>query len=230
MHRLTRANYLASPPFVVAYALAGTVDIDLETEALAHRKDGRSVFLKDIWPTNEEIANAVQSNVLPDMFRATYDATTEGNPPWNGLHVPSGTLHAWYLASTYILQPPFFDDMAMTPLGPSSVKDAHWLLYFGDSITTNHLSPSGGIHKNSPAAKYLVEHGVARRDFNSYGSRRGNYEVMARGTFANIRIVNKLLEVEVGPRTTHIFSGEKMHVFNAAMVTFHLQNLSTSAA
>ncbi|XP_039159179.1 aconitate hydratase 1 isoform X2 [Eucalyptus grandis] len=217
VHPLTRANYLASPPLVVAYALAGTVDIDLETEPLGRRKDGRSVFLKDIWPTNDEIAKAVQLNVLPDMFRATYDAITEGNPLWNGLLVPSGTLYAWDPASTYILKPPFFENMTMTPPGPRSVKDAYCLLYFGDSITTDHISPSGSIHKDSPAAKYLVEHGVDRRDFNSYGSRRGNYEVMVRGTFANVRIVNKLLEGEVGPRTIHIPSGEKMHVFDAAM-------------
>ncbi|KAI6671545.1 hypothetical protein NL676_006430 [Syzygium grande] len=179
VHPFTRANYLASPALLVAYALAGTADIDLETEPRGHGKDGRSAFLKDIWPTNEEIANAVQSNVLPDMFRATYDAITEGNPLWNGLHVPSGTLYAGDSASTYILKEPFFGDMTTTPPGPRSVKDAHCLLYFGDSITTDHISPSGSIHKDSPAAKYLLEHGVDRRDFNSYGSRRGNYEVMA---------------------------------------------------
>ncbi|KAG1355397.1 aconitate hydratase, cytoplasmic [Cocos nucifera] len=217
VHPLTRANYLASPPLVVAYALAGTVDIDFETEPIGTSKDGKEVYFKDIWPTNEEIANVVQSSVLPDMFKSTYEAITKGNPMWNQLSVPSSTLYTWDPSSTYIHEPPYFKDMTMSPPGPHPVKDAYCLLNFGDSITTDHISPAGSIHKDSPAAKFLMDHGVERRDFNSYGSRRGNDEVMARGTFANIRLVNKFLKGEVGPKTIHIPTGEKLSVFDAAM-------------
>ncbi|XP_030465183.2 aconitate hydratase 1 [Syzygium oleosum] len=217
VHPLTRANYLASPPLVVAYALAGTVDIDFETEPIGEGKDGRKVYLRDIWPSNEEVATVVQSNVLPDMFMATYEAITKGNPMWNQLSTPSSTLYAWDPTSTYIHDPPYFKSMTMSPPGPHGVKDAYCLLNFGDSITTDHISPAGSIHKDSPAARYLMERGVDRRDFNSYGSRRGNDEIMARGTFANIRIVNKLLKGEVGPKTIHISSGEKLSVYDVAM-------------
>ncbi|KAF5753075.1 putative aconitase [Tripterygium wilfordii] len=217
VHPLTRANYLASPPLVVAYALAGTVDIDFETEPIGVGKDGKNIFFRDIWPSNEEVAEVVQSSVLPDMFKATYEAITKGNSMWNQLNVPSGKLYSWDPKSTYIHQPPYFKDMSMSPPGPYGVKDAYCLLNFGDSITTDHISPAGSIHKDSPAARYLMERGVDRRDFNSYGSRRGNDEVMARGTFANIRIVNMLLNGEVGPKTVHIPTGEKLSVFDAAM-------------
>ncbi|KAG5123651.1 hypothetical protein JHK82_030388 [Glycine max] len=216
VHPLTRANYLASPPLVVAYALAGTVDIDFDTEPIGIGKDGTKIFFRDIWPSSEEIANVVQSSVLPAMFRDTYNAITQGNPMWNNLSVPTGTLYAWDPTSTYIHEPPYFRDMSMSPPGSHGVKDAYCLLNFGDSITTDHISPAGSIHKDSPAARYLIERGVDRRDFNSYGSRRGNDEVMARGTFANIRIVNKFLNGEVGPKTIHIPSGEKLSVFDAA--------------
>jgi aconitate hydratase len=150
------------------------------------------------------------------MFRETYNAITKGNPMWNSLSVPSGNLYAWDSTSTYIHEPPYFKDMTMSPPGSHGVKNAYCLLNFGDSITTDHISPAGSIHKDSPAARYLTERGVDRRDFNSYGSRRGNDEVMARGTFANIRIVNKFLNGEVGPKTIHIPSGEKLSVFDAA--------------
>lgn len=153
------------------------------------------------------------------MFKATYEAITQGNPMWNQLSVPSSTLYTWDPKSTYIHDPPYFKSMTMSPPGPHGVKDAYCLLNFGDSITTDHISPAGSIHKDSPAARYLMERGVDRRDFNSYGSRRGNDEIMARGTFANIRIVNKLLKGEVGPKTLHIPSGEKLSVFDAAMVS-----------
>ncbi|KAG6393747.1 hypothetical protein SASPL_144316 [Salvia splendens] len=202
VHPLTRANYLASPPLVVAYALAGTVDIDFEKEPIGTGKDGRSV---------------VQSSVLPEMFKSTYEAITKGNEFWNLLAVPSSSLYGWDPNSTYIHKPPYFSGMTMDPPGARGVKDAYCLLLFGDSITTDHISPAGSIHKDSPAAKYLMERGVDRRDFNSYGSRRGNDEVMARGTFANIRIVNKLLNGEVGPKTIHIPTGEKLSVYDAAM-------------
>ncbi|RDY07206.1 hypothetical protein CR513_08717, partial [Mucuna pruriens] len=216
VHPLTRANYLASPPLVVAYALAGTVDIDFEKEPIGTGKDGKNVYLRDIWPSTEEIAEVVQSSVLPDMFRSTYEAITKGNPMWNQLQVLADTLYSWDSNSTYIHEPPYFKNMTMDPPGPHGVKDAYCLLNFGDSITTDHISPAGSIHKDSPAAKYLLERGVDRKDFNSYGSRRGNDEVMARGTFANIRLVNKLLNGEVGPKTVHIPTGEKLYVFDAA--------------
>ncbi|KAL6224445.1 hypothetical protein ACLB2K_003300 [Fragaria x ananassa] len=216
VHPLTRANYLASPPLVVAYALAGTVDIDFETEPIGVGK-GKKIFFRDIWPSNKEVAEAVQSNVLPQMFMATYEAITQGNPMWNQLSVPSGNLYVWDPKSTYIHEPPYFKDMTMSPPGPHGVKNAYCLLNFGDSITTDHISPAGSIHRESPAAKYLMERGVDRRDFNSYGSRRGNDEIMARGTFANIRLVNKFLKGEVGPKTIHHPTGDKVSVFDAAM-------------
>ena len=156
------------------------------------------------------------------MFRSTYEAVTKGNPMWNQLKVPADTLYSWDPNSTYIHEPPYFKNMTMDPPGPHGVKDAYCLLNFGDSITTDHISPAGSIHKDSPAAKYLLERGVERKDFNSYGSRRGNDEVMARGTFANIRLVNKLLNGEVGPKTIHVPTGEKLSVFEAAMVSYVL--------
>ncbi|CAN6321546.1 unnamed protein product [Urochloa humidicola] len=217
VHPLTRANYLASPPLVVAYALAGTVNIDFEKEPIGISKDGKEVYFREIWPSTEEIAEVVKTSVLPDMFKSTYEAITKGNPMWNELSVSTSTLYPWDPSSTYIHEPPYFKDMTMTPPGPRPVKDAYCLLNFGDSITTDHISPAGSIHPDSPAAKYLKERGVERKDFNSYGSRRGNDEIMARGTFANIRLVNKFLKGEVGPKTIHIPSGEKLAVFDAAM-------------
>ncbi|OEL27209.1 putative aconitate hydratase, cytoplasmic [Dichanthelium oligosanthes] len=217
VHPLTRANYLASPPLVVAYALAGTVNIDFEKEPIGISKDGKEVYFRDIWPSTEEIAEVVKSSVLPDMFKSTYEAITKGNPMWNELSVSESTLYPWDPSSTYIHEPPYFKDMTMTPPGPRPVKDAYCLLNFGDSITTDHISPAGNINPDSPAAKYLKERGVERKDFNSYGSRRGNDEIMARGTFANIRLVNKFLKGEVGPKTIHVPSGEKLAVFDAAM-------------
>ncbi|XP_042520734.1 aconitate hydratase, cytoplasmic-like isoform X2 [Macadamia integrifolia] len=217
VHPLTRANYLASPPLVVAYALAGTVDIDFAKEPIGVGKDGKSVYFKDIWPSNEEIAAVVRSSVLPDMFKSTYEAISKGNEMWNQLSVPASTLYSWDPNSTYIHEPPFFKNMTMEPPGLHGVQDAYCLLNFGDSITTDHISPAGSIHKDSPAGKYLLERGVSPKDFNSYGSRRGNDEVMTRGTFANIRLVNKLLNGEIGPKTVHIPTGEKLYVFDAAM-------------
>ncbi|KAK4743633.1 hypothetical protein SAY87_009945 [Trapa incisa] len=216
VHPLTRANYLASPPLVVAYALAGTVDIDFEKEPIGKGKDGKDVYFKDIWPSSEEVAEVVQSSVLPDMFKSTYEAITKGNPMWNQLSVPEASLYSWDPQSTYIHEPPYFKNMTMDPPGAHGVKDAYCLLNFGDSITTDHISPAGSIHKDSPAARYLLERGVERKDFNSYGSRRGNDEVMARGTFANIRLVNKLLNGEVGPKTVHVPTGKKLNLFDAA--------------
>ncbi|MCL7047606.1 hypothetical protein MKW94_007896 [Papaver nudicaule] len=195
---------------------SGVVDIDFEKEPIGKGKNGKSVYFRDIWPSTEEIAEVVQSSVLPDMFKKTYESITMGNPMWNQLSIPSSSLYSWDPNSTYIHEPPYFKNMTMDPPGPHGVKDAFCLLNFGDSITTDHISPAGSIHKDSPAAKYLLARGVDRRDFNSYGSRRGNDEVMARGTFANIRLVNKLLNGEVGPKTIHVPTGEKLHVFDAA--------------
>ncbi|XP_024521182.1 aconitate hydratase, cytoplasmic [Selaginella moellendorffii] len=216
IHPLTRANYLASPPLVVAYALAGTVDIDFDTEPIGVGKSGKEVFLRDIWPSSEEVAKVVEKAVVPDMFRSTYKTITKENKMWNNLSAPSGALYAWDPESTYVHDPPFFKSMTKSPPGVHGVKDAYCILNFGDSITTDHISPAGNINKDSPAARYLMERGVEKKDFNSYGSRRGNDEIMARGTFANIRIVNKFLKGEVGPKTIHIPSGEKLSVFDAA--------------
>ncbi|KAI8010760.1 hypothetical protein LOK49_LG06G01447 [Camellia lanceoleosa] len=216
VHPLTRTNYLASPPLVVAYGLAGTVDIDFEKEPIGVGKDGKYVYFKDIWPFTEKVAEVVQSSVLPNMFKSTYESITKGNPIWNDLSVPASKLYSWDPNSTYIHEPPYFKNKTMDPLGPSGVKDAHCLLNFGDSITTDHISPAGSINKDSPTTKYLLEHGVECKDFNSYGSRRGNDEVMARGTFANICIVNTLLNGEVGPKTLHVPIGEKLYVFDVA--------------
>lgn len=163
------------------------------------------------------------------MFKSTYEAITKGNQFWNQLSVPSSSLYSWDPDSTYIHKPPYFQGMSMDPPGPRQVKDAYCLLLFGDSITTDHISPAGSIHKDSPAAKFLMERGVDRKDFNSYGSRRGNDEVMARGTFANIRIVNKLLNGEVGPKTIHIPTGEKLNVYDAATVCPDFQEHNASS-
>eukprot|EP00270_Netrium_digitus_P005282 TRINITY_DN1694_c0_g1_i4.p1 TRINITY_DN1694_c0_g1~~TRINITY_DN1694_c0_g1_i4.p1 ORF type:complete len:713 (+),score=224.00 TRINITY_DN1694_c0_g1_i4:131-2269(+) len=217
VHPLTRANYLASPPLVVAYALAGTVDIDSDIEPLGTSPDGKPVFLSDIWPTNAEIAEVTEKAVLPEFFRSTYAAITQGNELWNALDAPEGALYKWDSASTYIHEPPFFKGIPKDAPGGKGVEDAFCLLNLGDSITTDHISPAGSIHKDSAAARYLSERNVQRKDFNSYGSRRGNDEIMARGTFANIRIVNKFLGGEVGPRTIHVPSKQKMLIYDAAM-------------
>eukprot|EP00245_Coleochaete_scutata_P000247 TRINITY_DN1028_c0_g1_i1.p1 TRINITY_DN1028_c0_g1~~TRINITY_DN1028_c0_g1_i1.p1 ORF type:complete len:1008 (-),score=229.72 TRINITY_DN1028_c0_g1_i1:362-3385(-) len=217
VHPLTRANYLASPPLVVAYALAGTVDIDFEKEPIGVGKNGQSVFLRDVWPSTEEIARTAETSVLPEMFTSTYQAITQGNTRWNALDVPKGSQYKWDEKSTYIHDPPYFKSMGLKPPGAHSVKNANVLLNLGDSITTDHISPAGNIAKDSPAAKFLMERGVERKDFNSYGSRRGNDEIMARGTFANIRIVNKFLGGEVGPKTVYVPTGEKLFIYDAAM-------------
>ncbi|WJX75793.1 aconitate hydratase [Trifolium repens] len=217
VHPLTRANYLASPPLVVAYALAGTVDIDFYEEPIGKGKNGINVYLKDIWPSNEEVSEARQTYVLPEMFKSVYEAITKGNPMWDKLSVPDSILYSWNPNSTYIHEPPYFKNMTMDPPGLRKIKDCYCLLLFGDGVTTDHISPPGSIHKDSPAAKYLLEHGVDHKNFNSYGSCRGNDQVMVRGTFANIRLTNKLLSGEVGPKTVHIPTGEKLTVYDAAM-------------
>jgi aconitate hydratase len=215
VHPQTRANYLASPPLVVAYALAGRCDIDFETEPIGVGSDGKDVYLKDIWPTRAEVQGVTNSVISPEMFEGNYSTILNGSEMWQGLEAPAGKLYTWDEKSTYIHNPPFFQKTAaaLTPVG--SIKDANVLLNVGDSITTDHISPAGKIAANSPAARYLADKGVGSKDFNTYGARRGNDEIMARGTFANVRLINKLVD-KVGPETVHIPSGEQMAVFDAA--------------
>ncbi|XP_046658536.1 cytoplasmic aconitate hydratase-like [Homalodisca vitripennis] len=215
IHPNTRANYLASPLLVIAYAIAGRVDIDFETEPLGKRANGEPVYLREIWPSREEIHKVETKHVIPAMFREVYARIENGSNSWQSLTAPSGQLYPWDTSSTYIKNPPFFQGMTKELPQLGSVKNANVLLLLGDSVTTDHISPAGSIARNSPAARYLAKRGLTPRDFNSYGSRRGNDDVMARGTFANIRLVNKLVS-QSGPRTLHIPSGEELDVFDAA--------------
>ncbi|XP_050096372.1 cytoplasmic aconitate hydratase-like [Anopheles aquasalis] len=215
IHPNTRANYLASPLLVIAYALAGTVDIDFEREPLGKRADGSDVFLRDIWPTRQEIQAVEREHVIPAMFRDVYAKVELGSGSWQGLQAPTGKLYPWDTASTYIKHPPFFEGMTRELPVRGAIVGARALLNLGDSVTTDHISPAGSIARNSPAARYLSDRGLTPREFNSYGSRRGNDAIMARGTFANIRLVNKLVGA-AGPRTLHIPSGEEMDVFDCA--------------
>ncbi len=214
---VVRANYLASPPLVVAFALAGTVDIDLDYEPLGTGKDGKPVYLKDIWPTPEEIQEVISSSVNADMFREQYANVFSGNEEWNELPVPAGDLYTWNNDSTYIQNPPFFEGLTreVPPLKP--IENARALAMLEDSVTTDHISPAGSIAKDSPAGRYLIEHGVQPRDFNSYGARRGNHEVMMRGTFANIRLRNTMVPGVEGGYTVHLPDGEQMSIYDAAM-------------
>lgn len=217
VHPLTRANYLASPPLVVAYALAGTVDIDLETQPIGKDTQGQPVFLRDIWPSRKEVNELVASVVNPKLFKDFYGNTLTRNVRWNNLVAPAGDLFEWTETSTYIHYPPFFKGMTKEcPTDIPQIHDAHCLANFGDSITTDHISPAGNISKTSTAARFLIEKGVEVKDFNSYGARRGNDEVMARGTFANARLVNKMVE-RPGPSTLHVPSGEVMPIYDAAV-------------
>jgi aconitate hydratase len=212
-----RMNYLASPPLVVAYALAGTMDIDLLDDPLGQDTDGNQVYLRDLWPSSEEVNEVIRQAVQSDMFRKSYAQVFEGDERWNDLEVPSGESFAWDDASTYVRRPPYFDGM---PAAPEPVKDIHGarvLAVLGDSVTTDHISPAGVIKRDSPAGKYLQEQGVEIKDFNSYGSRRGNHEVMIRGTFANIRLRNRLAPGTEGGVTLHLPDEEQMTIFDAAM-------------
>lgn len=215
VHPLVRTNWLASPPLVVAYALAGSVKMDLSSEPLGNDKDGNPVYLRDIWPTQQEIAEAVQK-VDAGMFRKEYADVFAGDEKWQGIAVPEAETYVWQDDSTYIQHPPFFSDIAGEPPRVQDIHDARILALLGDSVTTDHISPAGNIKADSPAGRYLREHGVEPRDFNSYGSRRGNHEVMMRGTFANIRIRNEMIEDE-GGLTVHVPSGEQMAIYDAAM-------------
>ncbi len=217
-----RANYLASPPLVVAYALAGSVYVNLETDALGEDKDGKPVYLRDIWPSNAEIEQTVRDAVTPKMFATRYANVFDGDKHWQGIKVGAGRTYGWDAKSTYVQNPPYFTGMSMTPTAPVDVVDARVLGLFGDSITTDHISPAGSIKKVSPAGAYLTEHGVPQSEFNSYGARRGNHEVMMRGTFANIRIKNQMVKNEDGSVveggfTIHQPSGERMFIYDAAM-------------
>jgi aconitate hydratase len=212
-----RANYLASPPLVVAYALAGTMDIDVYNEPLGTDPNGRSVFLKDIWPTQMEVNRVIQQAVRPEQFTRQYARVFEGDERWKALPAPEGARFEWDPSSTYVKEPPYFDDMSPTPTPVTDIIGARVLALMGDSITTDHISPAGSIAKDSPAARYLMENGVEPKDFNSYGSRRGNHEVMVRGTFANIRFRNKLTPEREGGWTRLLPGGEEMTIYDAAV-------------
>ncbi|MCO4755524.1 MAG: aconitate hydratase AcnA [Bacteriovoracaceae bacterium] len=212
-----RANYLASPPLVVAYALAGNLKIDLKSDALGKDKDGNDVFLKDIWPSSEEIQKTIQSCLDEEMFKSRYSDVFKGTEEWQNVATAESQTYDWDSNSTYVQNPPYFEGMTMDLDKKGDIVDARPLLILGDSTTTDHISPAGAIKADSPAGKYLQDHGVAPQDFNSYGSRRGNHEIMMRGTFANIRITNLMLDGVEGGFTKHIPSGEQMAVYDAAM-------------
>ncbi len=216
IHPEVKANYLASPPLVVAYALAGRMDIDLATEPIGVGSDGEDVFLSDIWPTPDEVRETVAGAIGEEMFRATYADVFTGDETWRSLPVPEGELFAWDPASTYVRLPTYFDGMPPTPEPVEDVVGARCLVAVGDSVTTDHISPAGSIKPDAPAGRYLLEHGVERKNFNSYGSRRGNHEVMVRGTFANVRLRNLLVPGSEGTWTVHVPSGEEMTIYDAA--------------
>ena len=213
-----KMNYLASPPLVVAYALAGTMDHDFESDSLGNDKDGNPVFLRDIWPSASEIQSVIDSSISSEMFTKDYASVFEGDHRWKSLDTPTGKTFDWEADSTYVRKPPYFDGM---PRNPEAVKDIHAarvMAILGDSVTTDHISPAGNIKADSPAGKYLSEHGIERIDFNSYGSRRGNHEVMIRGTFANIRLKNLLLDgVEGGFTRDFLANGEQSTIYDASM-------------
>ena len=212
-----RANYLASPPLVVAYALAGSMNIDLTTEPLGSDRDGKPVFLKDIWPGEQEIQQAMVSSVTADAFRQQYASVFEGDDRWRKLPVPTGDRFEWEGASTYIRRPPFLENLSLTPASRQDLTGARALAVLGDSITTDHISPAGSIKVDSPAGRYLVANGVAPKDFNWYGARRGNHEVMMRGTFANVRIKNQMVPGVEGGVTVYLPGDEVMPIYDAAM-------------
>jgi aconitate hydratase len=217
IHPLVRANYLASPPLVVAYALAGRMDMDLTTEPLGNDSKGKPVLLKEIWPTPEEIESTVRKAVSTSMFTKEYGKIFEGEPSWKNLKVAEGDLYVWDAKSTYIKLPPFFENMPRTPAPLKDMSGARALAVLGDSVTTDHISPAGSIPVDSPAGKYLIAQGVKASEFNSYGARRGNHEVMMRGTFGNIRLRNQLAPGTEGGWTLHQPSGEQMTIYDAAM-------------
>jgi aconitate hydratase len=218
VHPEVRANYLASPPLVVAYALAGRIDIDWEKEPIGIGRDGKDVFLRDIWPTRDEVAGVVKKHLKRDQYERVYAKVFEGDENWRALHVPTGSRYEWDDQSTYIALPPYFQRMS---LGPQAVSDIGWaraLAVLGDSITTDHISPAGNIKKESPAGQYLLSRGVTQKEFNQYGARRGHHEVMMRGTFANVRLKNQLVPGVEGGVTRHLPTGQEMSIYDAAML------------
>ncbi len=217
IHPLVKGNYLASPPLVVAYALAGTVDIDLAKDPIGKDKDGNDVYLKDIWPTAQEVNELVKRTVTPELFRKEYERVFDDNERWNAIETSDEPLYDWDEKSTYIQNPPFFENLSPDPEEIKPLTGLRVIGKFGDSVTTDHISPAGAIGVNTPAGKYLIENGVEPRDFNSYGSRRGNHEVMMRGTFANIRIRNQIAPGTEGGYTTYWPTGEVMSIYDAAM-------------
>jgi aconitate hydratase len=216
IHPLVKANFLASPPLVVAYALAGTVDKDFPNEPIGTDKDGKPVYLKDLWPSSREIAE-IMNSITPEMFQKTYANVFDGNPQWNAITGVEGELYRFDPHSTYIQEPPYFKDFSLEVKPPTDIRGARVLVMLGDSVTTDHISPAGDIPLESPAGKYLRERGIEKKDFNSYGSRRGNHEVMMRGTFANVRLKNLLVPGVEGGWTVHFPSGERMTIYDAAM-------------
>ena len=217
VHPEVRMNFLASPPLVVAYALAGTVDIDLTSEPLGTGADGKPVYLADIWPSDMEVQETLRRSIDSQMFRHSYASVFQGDANWASIKVPAGKLYSWDAKSTYVKNPPYFEGMTMTPPALADVRGARVLALLGDSVTTDHISPAGNISKTSPAARYLVEQGVEPKDFNSYGARRGNHEVMMRGTFANIRLRNLLVPGVEGGFSVHLPDGEQASIYDVAM-------------
>jgi len=214
---LVRANYLASPPLVVAYALAGKMDIDLETEPLGSDKSGKPVYLRDVWPTQKEVMEAINSSIRAEMFLKAYEESLEGDQRWKMIDAPSGELFQWDPSSTYVKRPPYFENMSRNAPPPRDIGAARVLAVLGDSVTTDHISPAGSIAIDSPAGQYLIEHGVAPKDFNSYGARRGNHEVMMRGTFANVRLRNQMAPGTEGGWTIHLPDKTQTTIYEAAM-------------
>ena len=216
VHPLVKFAYLASPPLVVAFAIAGKVGIDLYTEPLGVGSDGNEVYLKDIWPTQQEIIDTVSQSISPEIFNSQYSRVFEGDETWKSLEAPQSDIYEWDTESTYIQEPPFFDDFPLEPEDPGDIENANVLALLGDSITTDHISPAGSIPKDGPAGGYLISRGVSQRSFNSFGSRRGNHEVMIRGSFANIRIRNKMVGGKEGGLTVHVPTGEEMSIYEAS--------------
>ena len=216
IHAQVLMNYLASPPLVVAYALAGRMDVDVYKEPLATTPGGEPVYLKDLWPTQHEIAEVMGGALDAEQFRASYQDVFQGDDHWASLESAASELYEWP-DSTYVSHPPYFENLSMDVADPVDVQGARVLAFLGDSVTTDHISPAGSIAKDSPAGQYLIARGVLPADFNSYGSRRGNHEVMMRGTFANIRLRNRLAGGVEGGVTRHLPSGELMSIFDAAM-------------
>ena len=217
VHAEVRMNFLASPPLVVAYAIAGRSDVDFHAEPLGEDADGAPVYLRDIWPSGHEIQQTIASSVSSEMFRASYDGVFEGDERWRGMEIPAADRFQWDATSTYVQNPPYFDDMSMTPRGIPAIRGARMLALLGDSITTDHISPAGAIKADSPAGRFLQGRQISPREFNSYGSRRGNHEIMMRGTFANIRLRNRVAPGTEGGWTLHQPSGERMTIYDAAM-------------